>query len=148
MSTSKTKKTVSVKKPAVKKPTASTQKEPTSSKSKSVSKKEPIAATTQKTTSKKAEVKIPKVKLDLSKLPSDINVTTMKSITLLAKGDQKAYIRGTRVFLDDHKSEYGTRFKEVSTEEAKVKHYGRTRSIGTVSDLDDLKRILGLFYKN
>jgi hypothetical protein len=107
----------------------------------------PVTATSA-SERKTAQKRTTRVSLDLSQLPKDINVTNLKSITLLAKGDKKAYVRGSRVFLDAHKQEFGPNFNQITEEEAKWAHYGKTRSIGLVADTDDLKRVLAAYYNN
>jgi hypothetical protein len=84
--------------------------------------------------------------LDFSSIGNDLTVVQKKAFTLISKGERIAYLRGQTLFLDKFTSEYQGNFREVTAEEAKQKHYGRTRSMGSIATIEDLKRILRIYF--
>jgi hypothetical protein len=76
-----------------------------------------------------------------------LDVVEKKAFKILSIGDKRVYLRGSKVFMGVHKPEFGAGFKEMSEQEAKQKHYGRTRSVGTVANIEELKQVLELYFK-
>ena len=77
-----------------------------------------------------------------SSLPNSVKVEIKKNFIKIFDSEKIAYIFGKKIQLLEYKSDYGSSFRQVSEEQAKKKHLGRIRCIGTVSDEKQLLNVL------
>jgi len=79
-------------------------------------------------------------------LPSTVEYKNTKFFVVLTYNRKKAYVSGRRVQLLEYDPEYGSSFVEIQPEEAKKKHLGRVRSIGTVENEQQLLTIFQKYF--
>jgi len=76
-----------------------------------------------------------------------ILVEQTKFFTIFSKQNKKAYFSGKRLQLQEFQKEYGENFSQITCEEAKIKHLGKIRSIGIISDCEQLINVLLKYFK-
>jgi len=82
-----------------------------------------------------------------SVLPKNISYNQTKHFTIFYDGSgKKACFSGKRIQLHSYHSIYGANFTEVTEEEARLKHLGKMRCLGTLSDEYELLRVIAFYF--
>ncbi len=82
-----------------------------------------------------------------SALPKVVNTETTKHFIIFNDSNgKKAYFSGRRIQLLSYNSDYGKGFVEVTEQEAKKKHLGKVRCLGTVTSENELLEILSKYF--
>jgi len=83
----------------------------------------------------------------VSFLPKEINSNITKHFIIFNDSSgRKAYFSGRRIQLLSYSSDYGKGFVEVTEQEAKKKHLGKVRCLGTVTSENELLEILSKYF--
>ena len=86
-----------------------------------------------------------KTPLKIVNIPKDAEIKESKYVTTLVKGDKRMWMRGSSIGMT-HKVTGIKGFKRVTAEEAKIKHLGKTRSLGKVSSQEELNTLVETYF--
>jgi len=78
-------------------------------------------------------------------LPS-VDVKKTKFFMIFSKDNKKAYFSGKKLQLQEFNAQFGESFKQITLEEAKRKHLGRIKSIGTIHTKEQLIDVLVKYF--
>jgi len=103
--------------------------------------------------SKPAQIKPKNVPINVEEVKTKLNLEMKKTKLFyifakkgFEKGSRKAYLKGSRLFLQAHLSKFPISFKEISKEEANKRHLGTTRSIGSVNG-ETIQSVLAAYFQ-
>jgi hypothetical protein len=77
--------------------------------------------------------------------PKDVTVKQSKYVTTATKGEKRIWLRGSTVGLT-HRVTGLKGFKQISAEDAKKNHLGKTRMLGKVNSQEELDDLITKFF--
>jgi hypothetical protein len=84
--------------------------------------------------------------LEISLSLPGIQIEQTKVFTVFSKDNKKAYLSGKKLRLHEFNLEFGESFIQISSEEAKRKHLGKVKSIGTILTQEQLVNVLKKYF--